>query len=151
MVAGRRASRRAAQTGRGQCVSYVPPLSWLMADGSWHMDPWTLCHQRSAMVCFCNATVWSSLETESRSIARALRLSQPLEQRLGLLEREARVGDALAVDRRLTGHVILPPLDEVAFDHRAEDLPRARRDLIADRGGDVGLAMMIFVAVAVRA
>src|SRR5207253_8182277 len=85
------------------------------------------------------------------SAARAARACEPLEDRLGLLDRQAGVGDALAVDGGLPGHIVLTPFDEVALDHRAEDLPRSRGDLIGDRRGDVRLAQMILVAVAVRA
>ena len=79
------------------------------------------------------------------------RACERLEQRLSLRERQAGVGDALAVDRRLAGHVVLSSFDQMALDHRAEDLARAGRDLLGNRAGDFRLAQMILVAVAVRA
>src|SRR6187397_2411482 len=83
--------------------------------------------------------------------AQLLRLRQLLEQRLGLLDRDARVGDALPVDRRGARQVILTAFDEVALEHHAEDLPRPAGDLLGDVGADRPLAPVILLAVAVRA
>src|SRR5262245_43355890 len=92
----------------------------------------------------------SGRRTNQGLSAAALRQSQLFEDRLSLLERQARVGDALSVHGRLTGHIVLPSFEEMALEHDAENLPRAAGDLLADRRRDVGLAQMILVAVAVR-
>src|SRR5258706_13712670 len=65
--------------------------------------------------------------------AGPLSQGQIFEQRLGLLQRETRVGDALAVDRGAAGDVILPAVDQMALEHRAEDTAGTGRDLGADR------------------
>src|SRR5262245_41495517 len=83
--------------------------------------------------------------------ARATRAGQRFERRPCLLDREARLGDALTVDGRFARDVILPSLDEVALDHRAEDLPRSGCDLLRDRSRHLRLAEVILQAVSVRA
>src|SRR5829696_2962307 len=78
-----------------------------------------------------------------------LGLRELFEQRLGLRERQARVGDALAVGGRAARHVVLTPLNQMTLEHRAENLARAAGDLRTDGGGDIGLLQMILEAVAV--
>ena len=52
----------------------------------------------------------------------------------------------------LARHVVLPSLDEVALDHRAEDAATTRGHLLADRRGDRDLLLrVVLLAVAVRA
>src|SRR5438874_9636691 len=80
-----------------------------------------------------------------------LRLGELLEQRLGLRQREAGIGNALAVHHTLPGNVVLPPFYEMALEHRAENLTAARPQLVANRCGDLRLLGVIFQAVAVRA
>src|SRR5437870_1511232 len=87
-------------------------------------------------------------------VARAALLlsrRQLLEERLGLLDRDARVGDALSVRGSPARHVVLPPFDQMALDHRAKHLPRPLCDLVGDRLGGDPLAGVILLAVAVRA
>ena len=63
---------------------------------------------------------------------------EELQQGLGLLEAEAGVRDALPVHRGRAGHVVLPSLDEVALEHRAEDRPAAVGDLLVLQPGGGG-------------
>jgi hypothetical protein len=55
--------------------------------------------------------------------ARLLRFGELLQQRLGLRERQAGVGDALPVDGGTARHVILPAFHEVALQHGAKHPP----------------------------
>src|ERR1700749_290320 len=83
--------------------------------------------------------------------AGLLSRGQLLEQRLGLLERQAGIRDALAVDRGPAGDVVPTAGDEGALEHRAKYPAGAGRHLPADRRGDERLLLVILVAVAVRA
>src|SRR6185295_7080473 len=74
---------------------------------------------------------------------------QPLQQPHRGRPVHASVGDALAVDERLTGNEILSPADEVALDHHAADAPVARFDLLRDSVDDGGLILRQLAAVAV--
>src|SRR6516165_6986781 len=97
------------------------------------------------------ASVWARAAVESSALsARPLSLRQLFQQRLRALERQAGVGDALSVHRRVSRHVVLPAVDEVALEHRAENAARAALQLRADRCGDQRLLFVIFQAVAVR-
>src|ERR1700722_12648677 len=74
-----------------------------------------------------------------------------LQQRLCLLQRKTRVGDALTVHRRPPADVVLAALHEMALHHRAEDPVRPAGDLITERRRDIHLLEMVLVAVAVGA
>src|SRR5437773_1842089 len=76
-----------------------------------------------------------------------LRLGKLLEQRLGLRQRDARVRNALAIHGVLAGHIVLPPFDEMALEHRPENLPAPRRHLFTDRRGDIRLLGMVLETV----
>src|SRR6185312_14733261 len=59
----------------------------------------------------------------------------------------APVGDALAVDERLTGNEVLSSADEVTLDHHAADAPVAGFDLLRDAFDDRGLILRSLAAV----
>src|SRR4051812_10139135 len=54
-----------------------------------------------------------------------LRHRELLQHRLGLLERDARISDALAVNRGASRHVVLTAFDQMALQHHTEDPVRA--------------------------
>src|SRR5690606_489398 len=59
-------------------------------------------------------------------------VGEQLEDRHRLVPTNARIGDALTVDRLLAARPVLAARDEVALDHRADDRTRSGRDLIGD-------------------
>lgn len=79
--------------------------------------------------------------------ARLLGRRELLEERVGLLERDAGIRDAQPVNARPAWHVVLPPRNEVTFEHCTEDLPGPGRDLLADRRGHVCLTLRILETV----
>ena len=74
-----------------------------------------------------------------------------LEHLLGLIERDAPIRDALPVDRRAPGHVVLTAFDQVALQHHAENPLGSFSNLFTNRCRHERLAAMILFAVAVRA
>src|SRR5260221_1241367 len=64
---------------------------------------------------------------------------------------EARIGDALAELERLARNKLLAALDQVRFDHRADDALLAAAELRGDIGGDVRLPLALLPRVGVRA
>src|SRR3970282_714777 len=68
-----------------------------------------------------------------------------------VLPAEAGVGDALAELERPTGGRLLAALDEVRFDHRADDAALVAGDLVRDVASDLDLALVVLRGVGVRA
>ena len=62
---------------------------------------------------------------------------------------DAGVGDALAVDERLAGDELLRAGDEIALDHRADDVAIAGSDLRGHVAADNRLAAVVLLAVGV--
>jgi hypothetical protein len=67
----------------------------------------------------------------------------------GGVDVHACVRDALAVGERGRVTGLLAALDQEALQHDADDAALPRRDLLAERGGDHGLAAVVLAAVAV--
>src|SRR5690606_1850982 len=72
-----------------------------------------------------------------------------VEQRQGLVEGEAGVGDALAEGERAPGGQVLAAAEEVALEHDAADGTAIGRELGGDVDGDVALPRGLLLAVAV--
>ena len=83
--------------------------------------------------------------------ASAHRRGEFAQQRVGLGPVYAAIRDALSVDKRLTGDEPLRAGDKIAFDHDADDVAIAVRNLAGDVMTNDGLAGMVLVAVGVAA
>src|SRR5690606_6058844 len=79
------------------------------------------------------------------------RLGEHLEERDGGVPAEATVGDALPEDERLSGHEVLPALDEVRLDHGADEATIAFGYLSGDVPRHFRLALVFLGGVRVRA
>ena len=73
-----------------------------------------------------------------------------MKYRRGLLKRKAGISNALAVTDFASG-VVLPTLDQVTFDHHAENCPRPGCHLRSHRLGDVALSSMVLQTIPVGA
>src|SRR4249919_1744175 len=90
--------------------------------------------------------------SRSRSLAMAMtlvrcprappryRAGQLVQHRNGGVPTQAGVGDALPAGERAAGLQVLPPLDQVALDHHADDLGAAAGHLVRHRARHLGLA-----------
>src|SRR4051812_36762067 len=71
---------------------------------------------RRVMATSCGARQYGDRRRADQALsAGPLSQGEILQQRLGLLQRQAGVGDALAVDRGPAGHVVLPAVDQMAL------------------------------------
>ena len=84
------------------------------------------------------------------AMARAHRLSQLFQHLNRQIPRYAGVRYALSVDERLVGFLVLPSLDEVAFQHNANAIG-AGRNLRGNIFGHERLAGVVFAAIAMAA
>jgi len=76
---------------------------------------------------------------------------KPLEHALGRGQVDARVGNALAIAKRLSGLELLATRDQVAFQHHTQHNIAAVLDLLGQRSRDGDLARVVFLAVSVTA
>lgn len=75
---------------------------------------------------------------------------QVFQQRFGVFEADAGIGDRDAVTQRLAGREILAAFVDVAFDHHADDAAFAACELAGDIGADVDLARELLARVGMR-